>query len=53
MGRNRFVQVLDLCTLATSYVAVAIYVIKMLSVTDVMEVWRKSPKVCHVSVPVK
>ena len=39
------VQVLDLMSLLVAYVAVAFYVIKTLSINEVMALWRHDPKV--------
>ena len=39
------VQVLDLLSLLVAYVAVAFYVIKTLSINEVMALWRHDPKV--------
>ncbi|XP_070186772.1 polycystin-1-like protein 2 [Littorina saxatilis] len=40
-----FWQVLDVAAIVTSYTAVVFYVVKTLNVDDVMELWRKDPKV--------
>ena len=40
-------QVLDLVTLMIAYVAVAFHITKIFSVNDVMDKWRKDPKVGH------